>query len=77
MMKKEMMQFIKEGKILYDVETIKKILNIPKSKVHRELKKQDTEIIKYKNLFLYPENTLFNLMEIIIIEKINKSNDRL
>lgn len=76
-MKKGMIQFIKEGKILYDIETMKKILNVPKSKVQRELKKQKTEIIKYKNLFLYPETTLFILMEKIIIEKINKSDDRL
>jgi hypothetical protein len=69
--------FTKEDKNLYDVETIKRILNVSKSKVQRELKKQQTEIIKYKNLFLYPENTLFELMEIILIEKLEKVNDRL
>lgn len=66
-----------ENKNLYDVETIKQILNVSKSKVQRELKKQQTEIIKYKNLFLYPETTLFKLLEIIIIEKNRKVNDRL
>jgi hypothetical protein len=66
-----------ENKNLYDVETIKQILNVSKSKVQRELKKQQTEIIKYKNLFLYPETTLFELLEIIIIEKNRKGNDRL
>ncbi len=69
--------FTKENKNLYDVETIKSILNVSKSKVQRELKKQQTEIIKYKNLFLYPETTLFELMEIVLIEKLNKLNDRL
>jgi hypothetical protein len=69
--------FTKENKNLYDVETIKSILNVSKSKVQRELKKQQTEIIKYKNLFLYPETTLFELMEIVLIEKLNKGNDRL
>ena len=69
--------FTKENKNLYDVETIRSILNVSKSKVQRELKKQQTEIIKYKNLFLYPENTLFELMEIILIEKLEKVNDRL
>jgi hypothetical protein len=64
-----------ENKNLYDVETIKQILNVSKSKVQRELKKQQTEIIKYKNLFLYPETTLFELLEIIIIEKNRKVND--
>jgi hypothetical protein len=69
--------FTKEDKNLYDVETIKRILNVSKSKVQRELKKQQTEIIKYKNLFLYPETTLFELMEIVLIEKLHKGNDRL
>ena len=69
--------FTQENKNLYDVETIKKILNVSKSKVQRELKKQNPEITKYKNLFLYPENTLFELMEIILIEKLEKVNDRL
>ena len=69
--------FTKENKNLYDVETIRSILNVSKSKVQRELKKQQTEIIKYKNLFLYPETTLFELMEIVLIEKLEKVNDRL
>ena len=69
--------FSKENKNLYDVETIKRILNVSKSKVQRELKKQQTEIIKYKNLYLYPETTLFELMEIILIEKLKQGNDRL
>ena len=69
--------FTKENKKLYDVETIRSILNVSKSKVQRELKKQQTEVIKYKNLFLYPETTLFELMEIVLIEKLNKVNDRL
>lgn len=68
-----MIKFIKDDKILYDIETIKHILNVPRSKVQREIKKQQTEIIKYKNLYLYPEETVFELMEIILIEKINKS----
>lgn len=67
--------FIAEDKKLYDVETITRILNVSKSKVQRELKKQQPEITKYKNLFLYPETTLFELMEIILIEKLNKQND--
>jgi hypothetical protein len=69
--------FTKENKNLYDVETIRNILNVSKSKVQRELKKQQTEIIKYKNLFLYPETTLFELMEIVLIEKLLKRNDKL
>lgn len=69
-----MINFItKNNKILYDIETMKQILKVPKSKIQRELKKQDNEIIKYKNLFLYPEKTLYTLMEIILIEKIEKN----
>ena len=66
-----------QNKYLYDVESIRRLLNVSRSKVQRELKKQQTEIIKYKNLFLYPETTLFELLEIIIIEKNRKVNDRL
>jgi len=74
---KMIIHITEENKNLYDVETIKQILNVSKSKVQRELKKQQTEIIKYKNLFLYTETTLFELLEIIIIEKNRKVNDRL
>ena len=69
-----MIHFIKDDKILYDIEMMKKLLNITKSKIQRELKSIDGEIVKYKNLHLYPENTLFNLMEIIFIEKLEKNN---
>lgn len=73
-----MINFIaKNNKILYDIETMKQILNVPKSKIQRELKKQETEIIKYKNVFLYPQETLFVLMELILIEKLEKRNGKL
>ncbi len=68
---------IKGNRKLYDIETMKQILNVSRSKVQRELKKQNTEIVKYKNLYLYYETTLLNLMELILIEKLGKSNDRL
>lgn len=68
---------IKGNRKLYDIETMKQILNVSRSKVQRELKKQNTEIVKYKNLYLYEETTLLNLMELILIEKLGKSNDRL
>jgi hypothetical protein len=68
---------IKGNRKLYDIETMKQILNVSRSKVQRELKKQNTEIVKYKNLYLYDETTLLNLMELILIEKLGKSNDRL
>jgi hypothetical protein len=70
-----MIHFIKDDKILYDIEMMKKLLNINKSKIQRELKSIDGEIVKYKNLHLYPEKTLFSLMEIVLIEKLEKKND--
>jgi len=70
-----MIYFIKDNKTLYDFDTIKRVLNVSKSKTQRELKKQNPERIKYKNLYLYTENTLFELMEIIFIEKLEKNND--
>jgi hypothetical protein len=60
---------------MYDIETIKEIVNVSRSKIQRELKKLDGKVLKYKNLFLYEERMLFNLMEIILIEKICNSND--
>lgn len=65
----------KENERLYDVESIKNILKVSRSKVQRKLKKQNTQIIRYKNLFLYPEKTLFNIMEELIIEKLMKLDD--
>jgi len=64
--------FTINNKNLYDVDTIKRILNLSKSKVHRELKKQQPKIIRYKNMYLYSETTLFELLEIIILEKLKK-----
>ena len=69
-----MVEFIKGSKKLYDIQSMITILNINKSKIQRELKSIDGEIVKYKNLHLYPEKTLLNLMEIIFIEKLEKNN---
>jgi len=71
-----MVEFIKGNKKLYDIQSMIKILNINKSKIQRELKSIDGEIVKYKNLHLHPEKTLFSLMEKILMEKLEKSNDK-
>jgi hypothetical protein len=63
---------IKGNKKYYDIETMRQVLKVPRTKIQRELKKQDAEIVKYKNLHLYQEATFFNLMELIFIEKLNK-----
>ena len=70
-----MVIFVENNNRMYDIETIKEIVNVSRSKIQRELKKLDGKILKYKNLFLYEESMLFNLMEIILIEKICIIND--
>ncbi len=70
-----MITFLYQGKKMYDIETIQDILKVSRSKIHRELKKNNVEYIQYKNLFLYSELILFKLMEIILLEKINKQNE--
>lgn len=66
---------IKGNKKYYDIQSMKDFLKVPKAKIQRELKKQNADIVKYKNLHLYEENTFFNLIEIIFKEKINTIND--
>ena len=70
-----MVIFVENNNRMYDIETIKEIVNVSRSKIQRELKKLDGKVIKYINLFLYEEKILFNLMEMILIEKMNKQND--
>ena len=66
---------IKGNKKYYDIETMRTVLKVPRTKIQRELKKQDVEIVKYKNLHLYQESTFFNLMEMVLIEKLSKIDD--
>ena len=66
---------IKGNKKYYDIQSMKEFLKVPKAKIQRELKKQNADIVKYKNLHLYEENTFFSLIETIFVEKINKIND--
>jgi hypothetical protein len=67
---------LKESKY-YDIETMRCVLQVPKAKIQRELKKMNTDFVKYKNLHLYNELTLLNLMELILIEKLYKVDGRL
>jgi hypothetical protein len=62
----------KENKKYYDIQSMKEYLKVPKAKIQRELKKQNGEVVKYKNLHLYNEEIFFNLMELIMIEKLNR-----
>lgn len=63
-----------ENKRLYDVESMRRILGVSRSKVQRELKRNNfLNLIKYNNRHLYSERILFSLMEVIIIEKLGES----
>ena len=56
----------------FDFDTIRKFTRLSKSKLYRDLNKlKEKDILKYKNQFLYSENTLFQLLENICLEKIN------
>jgi DNA-binding IclR family transcriptional regulator len=60
---------------LYDFTTIKQILKISKSKLHREIHKlPERDFVKHKNQHFYKERTLFELMEKILFERINKED---
>lgn len=62
-----------ENKRFYDIETMKRIMGVSRSKVQREIKRNNfSEDLKYKNQFLYSQRTLFSLMECVLIEKIEK-----
>ena len=67
---------------LYDFTTIKQILGVNKSKLHREIHKlTERGFVKYKNQHLYKEKTLFQLIEQILFERLDKieqeENERL
>lgn len=57
----------------YDFTTIKDILKIDRSKLQRELRKiSGTDLVKYKNQYLYKKEILFNLMEKQLYMKLDK-----
>ena len=72
-----MVTFLLNESKYYDIETMRCVLQVPKAKIQRELRKMDNDFVKYKNLHLYNELTLLNLMELILIEKLYKVNGRL
>lgn len=71
-----MVTFLLNESKYYDIETMRYVLQVPKAKIQRELKKMNTDFVKYKNLHLYNELTLLNLMELILIEKLYKVDGR-
>ena len=71
-----MVTFLLNESKYYDIETMSCVLQVPKVKIQRELKKMNTDFVKYKNLHLHNELTLLNLMELILIEKLYKVDGR-
>jgi hypothetical protein len=71
-----MVTFLLNESKYYDIETMRCVLQVPKAKIQRELKKMNTDFVKYKNLHLYNELTLLHLMELILIEKLYKVDGR-
>ena len=62
---------------LIDFKTIQVIMKMNKSKLYRSINQLDNiKVIKYKNQFLYSESTLFQLMKLRLIEKLNDNNGR-
>jgi hypothetical protein len=60
--------------ILYDFDTMRRILRTSRSTLHRHIKKNNIEGTRYKNQFLYSEQSLFSMMELVLLEKLNNIN---
>ena len=61
-----------ENNNLFDACTIRKILGVNKPKLQRIMKKIPLQQIKYKNQNLFYEKTLYELMEIVLLERLKK-----
>lgn len=58
---------------LFDRHTLRNILGVSQSKLHRELSKLRNKVeVTYKNQLLYDELTTLRLMEMILLEKLDK-----
>lgn len=67
-----------EGGNLYESSYMREILGVNKSKLHREIQKlSDKNFVKYKNRHLYKENTLLQLMETILFQRLDKIEKKL
>lgn len=66
--------YLKDEVILYDFDTIRRILRTPKSSLHRKFKENKIEGTKYKNQILYSETILFSMMENLLMEKLMANN---
>jgi hypothetical protein len=64
-----------ENDRLYDISTMKRIVGASRSKIQREIKRnQLSETLVYNNKNLYGENVLFTIMEKVLLEKLERCN---
>ena len=64
-----------ENDRLYDITTMRQIIGTSRSKIQREIKRnQLSETLVYNNKNLYNENVLFIIMEKVLIEKLGRVN---
>ena len=64
-----------ENKKFYDFDTMLKVIGTNKSKLQREIKKNGIltgNCIKYKNQYLYPEDSFFSLLEGFLNDRLKK-----
>lgn len=65
-----------ENDKLFDVDTMKRLAGTSRSKIHRELRKQDDlRHLKHNNKYLYSQRVLFTVLESILIEKLYTDNE--
>jgi hypothetical protein len=57
---------------LYDFDTMRRLLNKSRSKLHREIIKNNIKGVRYKNQYLYSEQTLFDFMEEELINRLDR-----
>ena len=64
-----------ENDKLYDVDTMRQILGTSRSKIQREIRRNNiSNYVKFKNQHLYSEITLFTIMEKVLFEKFEREN---
>jgi hypothetical protein len=75
-MKTKVISYIsEENNKLFDIATMREIIGTSRSKIQRELKKnQLSEEMVYNNKNLYSEKVLFTIMENILWQKLERIN---
>ncbi len=74
-MKVEVIEYTIGENKFYDFDTMMRIIHTNKSKLHREIKRNEilrNNCIKYKNQYLYSQTSLFSLLEGFLKERLKK-----